>query len=33
MLANAYLYRYLTWMGDRHGIWYDTPELAPAGHG
>jgi hypothetical protein len=23
MLATAYLYHWLKWQGDKHGIWYD----------
>jgi hypothetical protein len=30
MLANAYLFRLLTWQGDRLGIWYDAPDPGPA---
>jgi transcriptional regulator with XRE-family HTH domain len=28
MLANGYLFTLITWMGDKHGIWYDTPGVA-----
>lgn len=28
MLANAYLFRLLTWQGDKHGVWYDGARLA-----
>lgn len=27
MLSNAYLFSLLTWQGDKHGIWYDAPDL------
>jgi transcriptional regulator with XRE-family HTH domain len=27
MLANAYLFLFLTWQGDRYGIWYDASEV------
>lgn len=27
MLSNAYLFGLLTWQGDKHGIWYDAPDL------
>ena len=30
MLSNAYLFRFLTWLGDKHGIWYDPLESASA---
>jgi hypothetical protein len=23
MLANAYLFHLVTWLGDKHGIWFD----------
>ena len=26
MLANGYLFRLLTWQGDKYGIWYDGQE-------
>lgn len=29
MLANAYLFRLLTWQGDKYGVWYDRPLQAP----
>ncbi|MCC2618093.1 helix-turn-helix domain-containing protein [Aestuariibacter halophilus] len=25
LLASAYLYRLLTWQGDKYGIWFDDP--------
>jgi DNA-binding XRE family transcriptional regulator len=28
MLANAYLFYFLSWQGDKYGIWYDTYEAA-----
>ncbi|MFC0167289.1 helix-turn-helix domain-containing protein [Pseudoduganella danionis] len=28
MLVNAYLFTYLTWLGDQNGIWYDSPGTA-----
>lgn len=30
MLAHAYLFSFLTWLGDKHGIWYDSPGTALA---
>ncbi len=29
MLANAYLFHLVMWMGDRYGIWYDQGEAGP----
>lgn len=28
MLTNAYLFSLLTYLGDKHGIWYDSPGIA-----
>lgn len=33
MLATAYLFCFLSWQGDRYGIWFDVPDDgAPARH-
>jgi transcriptional regulator with XRE-family HTH domain len=28
MLSNAYLFRLLTWQGDKLGVWYDVPDAS-----
>ena len=28
LLANAYLFALLMWQGDKHGIWYDSHDVA-----